>query len=305
MSMQRKASLLSAFSVLLFHFGTVQVFGQTKKESVPVLGLISNSASEAIKDLSEECRSKGVNAIQAKFDALPDADKQSVDGQILLASLEQAANKKDQAIERVGKLADAKLAPGQGETLATFLLQAQKDHKSIEPMLLNARKLTPDSPLVDYRLAQYYARNAKYEDAIKMAESTKEKFSAKGDQPAWLMLESIDCAGVRIDVHYNCGPRELNPPEFGIVKPMSFRIWSTDKSHKLLEVIDFEKGMSQGKAVTAALGQATKRGHSNFGMLDVDAKYEDVRAKLIKLVESRHSKKNGAKKPKEEEKDED
>ena len=47
--------------------------------------------------------------------------------------------------------------------------------------------------------------------------------------------------------------------------------------------------MINGKPMTAALGQTTPQMHANFGILDTDAKYKDIRKKVIDLIEKRHA----------------
>lgn len=55
-------------------------------------------------------------------------------------------------------------------------------------------------------------------------------------------------------------------------------------------IIDFEIAMSQGKPVTAALGQEQGDIHASFGMLPVDAKYEQIRKKAVELIKQRYAK---------------
>ena len=86
------------------------------------------------------------------------------------------------------------------------------------------------------------------------------------------------------------GRRERDPPKDGIIKPLSFRVWSKNKDPSLLAVIDFEIGRIEGKPLTAALGQEFPNAHANFGMLPVDAKYEQIRTKAIELIKKQHSK---------------
>jgi hypothetical protein len=105
-----------------------------------------------------------------------------------------------------------------------------------------------------------------------------------------MLLESVDLDRLQVDVHFNMGPQERNPPKYGIVRPLSFRVWSKGKERSLLAIIDFEIGMSDGKPQTAALGQEFGDAHANFGMLPVDAKYELIRTKAIELIKRRHSK---------------
>jgi len=127
-------------------------------------------------------------------------------------------------------------------------------------------------------------KQGKYAEGYKSAKAAMRQFIAEDDDLAWMMLESIQVPGKRIDVHFNMGERERKMPENGIVRPLSFRIWSSGKETKLLRTIDFEIGRSSGKSATAAIGEMTGRGHSNFGILDVDSSYETIRNKVVELV---------------------
>lgn len=39
--------------------------------------------------------------------------------------------------------------------------------------------------------------------------------------------------------------------------------------------------------MTAALGTTSNEGHFNYGMLDTDSKYEQIRTKAIELIKKR------------------
>ena len=116
-----------------------------------------------------------------------------------------------------------------------------------------------------------------------------ELFIEKNIDLAWMLLESVDLGSVRVDVHFNMGPKERKHPEMGLVKPLSFRIWKKGEDIELLETIDFEIGMLDRKPMTAALGKMTGRSHANLEMLETDAKYEEIRKKAIALIRKRHS----------------
>jgi hypothetical protein len=149
-------------------------------------------------------------------------------------------------------------------------------------------KERPDEPMLYYRKAQCLMAMGQHAEGYKTAKQAMGLFIKKRNRLAWMLLEPIDLGNVRVDVHFNMGPRERKPPTNGIVKPLSFRVWAKGKEPRLLEIFDFEIGMMNGKPVTAALGQTTARGHGNFGLLDVDAKYETIRKKAVELVKTRH-----------------
>lgn len=134
----------------------------------------------------------------------------------------------------------------------------------------------------------------KLEDGYQTAKDAMALFIKKGDDLSWMMLEQIDLGHVRVDVHFNMGPRERRLPDMGIIRPLSFRVRSKEGEADLLEVIDFEIGLFDGKPSTAALGQMTGEGHANFGILDTDSTYTKIRDRLVALVKERHKSPNKA-----------
>ena len=110
------------------------------------------------------------------------------------------------------------------------------------------------------------------------------QFVAEDNDLAWMLLESITINGRRIDVHFNMGPSEREPPDNGIVKPLSFRVWSTGDDAGILEILDFEIGRFGGASMTAAIGKTDDTGHGNFGILPIDASYVVIRKAVLDVV---------------------
>ncbi|MGI5868921.1 MAG: tetratricopeptide repeat protein [Kiritimatiellia bacterium] len=160
--------------------------------------------------------------------------------------------------------------------------------KEIEAQIVK----TPDDPMLFYRKARCLMTLEKREEGYQAAKEAMALFIKKGDDLAWMLLEQIDLGHIRVDVHFNMGSRERHPPEMGIIRPLSFRIWEKgegeDEDGDLLRIIDFEFGMFDGKPTTAALGQSTGMMHSNFGMLDTDSTYGQIRKRLIELTKKLH-----------------
>ena len=155
---------------------------------------------------------------------------------------------------------------------------------------------TPDDPMLMYRQAQYLMKLEKRQDGYKAAKDAMALFVKKGDNLSWMLLEQIDLGNVRVDVHFNMGPRERNPPEMGIIRPLSFRVWNKGKDEQdigeLLEIIDFELALFDGKPSTAAFGQMAGQSHSNLGILDTASTYTQIRERLIALVRERQKSSN-------------
>ena len=164
--------------------------------------------------------------------------------------------------------------------------------KTLEELDAKIKK-TPDDPMLLYRKAQCLMELRRYDQGYEAAKQAMERFIAKKSTLAWMLLEHIDLGTLRVDVHFNMGPRERKPPDIGIVRPLSFRVWKKGEDAKgpgqLLEILDFEIGMTGGQPSTAALGMTMRGGgHANFGILDTDAKYVDIRTKALELIKKRH-----------------
>ncbi len=137
-------------------------------------------------------------------------------------------------------------------------LRAEEDLSQKLAQIEAKIKESPDDPMLYYRKAQCLMKLEKYDEGYKTAKKAMELFDKAQSDLAWMLLESVDLGNVRVDVHFNMGPREKSPPEIGIVKPLSFRVWEKGGT-KLLGIIDFEIGYLNGKPSTVALGQEVER----------------------------------------------
>src|SRR5687767_12233735 len=114
---------------------------------------------------------------------------------------------------------------------------AAKELAKVEAQL----KKKPDDPTLNYRKAQWLMKLEKFEEGYAAAQKAMECFVKGNVELAWMLLESVDLGHVRVDVHFNMGPKERKRPEMGIVRPLSFRIWNKPAKGEelaLLEVID-------------------------------------------------------------------
>jgi hypothetical protein len=148
-------------------------------------------------------------------------------------------------------------------------------------------KKSPDAPQLHYRRAQLLARLGKYDESYAAAETALAKYVKANHDLAWLLLESIDAGDHRVDVHFNMGPAERRRPDTGIVRPLSFRIWTKARDPALADIIDFELGYIGGKPLTAAFGKTTGGMHLNFGMSDPKLPYSKIRQQAIELIQRR------------------
>ncbi len=141
----------------------------------------------------------------------------------------------------------------------------------------------PDDPLLHSQRAQLLAKLTKYDDAYAAAQQAMGKFIQAKKELAWLLLDSFEAGGHKVTVHFNMGKEERQPPETGIVRPLSFRIYARD-GKSIVDTIDFEFGYFNGKRLTAAFGQTTAEGHANFGPVKSDLPYSKIRAAAIELI---------------------
>ena len=98
----------------------------------------------------------------------------------------------------------------------------------------------PKDAMTLYREAQALMKDGKLATGYETAEKAMAQFIAEDFDLPWMLLESIDAGDKRVDVHFNMGERERDMPDDGIVRPLSFRIWSSGDDSQLLQVIDFE-----------------------------------------------------------------
>jgi hypothetical protein len=145
-------------------------------------------------------------------------------------------------------------------------------------------KKKPNDPMLNYRKAQALFAKGQEQEAIDQAAVALAKFKAAKNSLAWMLLGSIKEGNYKIDVHYNMGPKERADKKDGIVRPYSFRVWTTDAEPKLARVIDFEHAYFQGKLATAAVGEMQGRNHMNYGVLDPKSDFATVKKKVLEVV---------------------
>jgi len=110
------------------------------------------------------------------------------------------------------------------------------------------------------------------------------KFKAAKNNLAWMLLGSIKTDKHKIDVHYNMGAKERAEKKDGIVRPYSFRIWTTGANPKLVRILDFELGYLDGELFTAAIGEEKNGTHMNYGTLDPKSDFSTVKKKVMAIA---------------------
>jgi len=155
-----------------------------------------------------------------------------------------------------------------------------RDLKKIEAAL----EQSPDDPMLHYRKCQALFADGKEQEAIDHGAVALSKFKLAKKDLAWIGLGSFKTKLYRVDVHYNMGPKERSEIKSGIVRPYSFRVWTLGDEPKLVQILDFELGYSDGKPITAAVGEMTRRGHANYGIVDPKSDYATVKKKILEVL---------------------
>jgi len=161
-----------------------------------------------------------------------------------------------------------------------------KQLKEVEAKIKKDRK----DPMLYYRKAQCLCALGKYDDGYKAAEVAMRKFTSAKKELAWLLLESIRVGDLRVDVHFNMGPKERSRRKDGIVRPLSLRIWAAE-GDKMIDMIDYEIGYMKGKPRTAAFGKMIDGGHALLEISKPGLPYSKIRKAAIELVEKRYANK--------------
>ena len=168
--------------------------------------------------------------------------------------------------------------------LASTLLVADEPLRDLAKIEV-ALKSAPDDPILHYRKCQALFAKGREQEAVDHAPVALVKFKAAGNKLAWMRLGSFSTKSYRIDVHYNMGKRERAEKKDGIVRPYSFRVWTTNKKPKLVRTLDFELAYFQGDLVSAAVGETTREGHANYGIVDPKSDFSTIKKKILKIIE--------------------
>lgn len=147
---------------------------------------------------------------------------------------------------------------------------------------------TPDDPMLYYRKAEYLMELSRHNEGYEAARTAMKFFIKKNNDLIWMKLERVEVGDVLVNVHFNMGPDERTPPDNGIMRPLSFRVWNKDMS-MLHEIIDFEIATSDGEPMTAAFGQMCRGGvHCLIHMMDTGADYDTIRKAALALIRKRY-----------------
>jgi hypothetical protein len=127
--------------------------------------------------------------------------------------------------------------------------------------------------------------DGKEDDAINLARESLKIFVAPFPNLRHVGIGVIDAEKYRIEIHINTSDAERADPKPPITRPYSFLVYSKGKEPKLLYALDFEHGHDDGKLASAALGRM-HNGHVNHGMVEITAKFAEVKKQALQIINS-------------------
>jgi hypothetical protein len=147
-------------------------------------------------------------------------------------------------------------------------------------------KAKPDDPLLHAKKCQALFNEGKEQEAVDHAKIAMSKFISAKNKQASIKLGELKSKSHRIEVHFNMGPKERSSKPDGIVRPLSFKLMTDGEKPSVSKVLDFELGYINGEALTAAVGETTKQGHGNYGILDPGSDFATIKKKVLEVVDS-------------------
>jgi len=147
-----------------------------------------------------------------------------------------------------------------------------------------ALKIAPDDPMLHYRKCQALFASGREQEAVDHAAIALARFKAAGNKLAWMSLGSFTTNACRIEVHYNMGARERADKKDGIVRPYSFRVWTTSAEPELVRMLDFELAYLNGELLSAAIGEMAGDVHANFGVVDPKSDFAAIKKKVLEVI---------------------
>jgi len=143
---------------------------------------------------------------------------------------------------------------------------------------------TPNDPMPYYRRCQYLMILGQYEEGYRAAKTAMGKFTAAQNDLSWMLIDTMDLGSHRVDVHFNMGPDERQPPEIGMTRPLSFRVWTKAPDSSLVRIIDYEVSYFDGEPATTAFGEKTPQMHLNYGIATIEMTYQEIREAAKGLI---------------------
>lgn len=166
---------------------------------------------------------------------------------------------------------------------ASPLLAQEKSPADLEKIEADV-KAKPDDPELHAKKCQALFAAGKEQEAIEHGAVAMKKFIAAGNNEASIKLGSIKTKTHRVDVVFNMGKRERATKRDGIVRPYSFLQFTDETTPKLVRTVDFELGYFGGKLATAAVGETTRQGHFNFGIVEPTSDYATIKKKALEAL---------------------
>ena len=168
--------------------------------------------------------------------------------------------------------------------MVAFCLLAADDLPRDLDKIEAALKSAPNIAMLHYRKCQALFTQGKEQQAVDHAAVALTNFKKSDAKLSWMLLGSFKTDRYRVDVHYNMGPAERAEKKDGIVRPYSFRVWTTDANPRLVRILDFEQGYLEGELLTAAIGEMVGEDHANLGIVKPDSDFTTVKKQVVELL---------------------
>jgi hypothetical protein len=151
---------------------------------------------------------------------------------------------------------------------------------------INAKiEKTPDDPQLYDAKAVLLMELGRYNEGYDTAKQSKAMHIKANDNVVWLALERIELNNFIVTVGYNMTATERNPPETGITRPLTFHLFMKG-SVPIMEIFDYEVGMIDGKAASAAFRERDGKTFLNFDSAAKVSSYEIIRLIAIELIKA-------------------
>jgi hypothetical protein len=144
---------------------------------------------------------------------------------------------------------------------------------------------TPDAPRLYQARAVLLMELGRYNEGYEAARQALAAHIRASDNTFWFGLERIEQENYFVTVAFNMTATERNPPATGIYRPLTFRLFKKNEI-PVAAIIDYEVGMIDGKAASAAFRERNGKTILNFESADKISLYEDIRKIAVGLFKN-------------------
>jgi hypothetical protein len=144
---------------------------------------------------------------------------------------------------------------------------------------------TPDDPQLYHARAVLLMELGRFNEGYEAAKQAMAAHIKANDNVAWFGLERIDLGNYFITIGFNMTATERDPPLTGIARPLTFRLYNKN-AVPVVGIIDYEAGMIEGRAASAAFRKRDGKTILNFDSIEKVSDYKDIRAIGVELIKN-------------------